>query len=231
MPSQTPPATDVLLLVLAAWTTGTVVLGAATRLGGEVDPGHFKVIWLVSAALAALFGIWEPLGWALAAGCLAAFGAVYLKRDAIVGGLAGAGAVAVLLASGAPAVFGLAAALLLGAATNAMLLGHWHLNQPRLGTGPLRRLVWALWAGVGAFTAVSGVLVARALDERVDVAMLGGVTAIFFTLFTGILTAMVAHLVRRRSIQSATGILYLEILLVFVAVFTGALGALAPGLA
>lgn len=231
MPSQTPPAADVLLLVLIAWTTGTVVLGAATRLGGEVDPGHFKVIWLVSAALAALLGIWEPLGWALAAGCLAAFGAVYLKRDAILGALAGLGAVAVLLASGAPAAFALTAALLLGAVTNAMLLGHWHLNQPRLGTGPLRRLVWGLWAGVGAFAVACGVLIARALDERVDVAMLGGVTAIFFTLFTGVLTAMVAHLVRRRSIQSATGILYLEILLVFVAVFTGALGALAPGLA
>jgi len=42
-----------------------------------------------------------------------------------------------------------------------------------------------------------------------------------------ILTAMVTHLVRTRSIMSATGVLYLEILMCLVAAFTGLLAALA----
>jgi hypothetical protein len=56
-------------------------------------------------------------------------------------------------------------------------------------------------------------------------APLAAVTAIAFAAFCGVLTAMVHHLVRTRSIMSATGILYLEILLCLVAVFTGSLAA------
>lgn len=228
MPPAIPPATDVLVLVLGAWTTGTIVLGALTRLGGEVDPGHFKVVWLVSAVLAGVWGFSAPAAWALAGWCVLTFASIYARRDTEAGLVAGAGAIAVLVVTAAPVAFALTAALLLGAVTNAMLLGHWHLNQPKLGTGPLRRLVWALWAGIAVFTAASVLLVAGALSSRTDAAVLGGVTAVAFTLFTGVLTAMVTHLVRRRSIMSATGILYLAILLCFVSVFTGSLGALAP---
>jgi hypothetical protein len=121
------------------------------------------------------------------------------------------------------AAFALAAALLMGAVTNAMLLGHWHLNQPRLGTRPIRRLVWALWAGLAVYGPASVWLALQGSGAT----GLGGTTAATFVVFAAVLTAMVGHLVKTRSIMSATGILYLEVLLCLVAVFTGSLGALA----
>lgn len=212
---------------MIAWACGSTLFAAASRLGGQIDSGHFKVVWLVSAALSALAGPAHPAAWLLAGVCALAFVLVWPGRDRIPGLVAAAGAVGVLLAAGRPLGFTLAAALLMGGVTNAMLLGHWHLNQPRLGTQPLMRLLWALWAGLALFGAASGVLVAQALDRAVDAAVLGGLTALAFTVFAAVLTAMVTHLVRKRSIMSATGILYLEILLCLVAVFTGSLGALA----
>lgn len=235
MPLQVPPATDVALLVFVAWAAGTTSGGALTRLWGEVQSGHFKVIWLVSAGLAAVAGIWDPLAWGLAALCLVAFAAIYRGLDAAVGAAASLAAIGVLVhatttvldAGPAALGFGAAAAVLLGGVTNAMLLGHWHLNQPRLGTGPLRRLVRGVWGGLAVYTAASALLLGEGLRGASDVTVIGAVTAVAFTLFAGVLTAMVAHLVRTRSIMSATGILYLELLLVFVAAFTGVLGALA----
>jgi hypothetical protein len=85
--------------------------------------------------------------------------------------------------------------------------------------------VWALWVALVAFIAASvALLVVGGAD---GVRSLGGVTAIAFAAFCGILTAMVHHLVRTRSIMSATGILYLEILMLLVSAFTGSLAALA----
>lgn len=235
MPLQVPPATDVVLLVFAAWAAGTIWGGALTRSWGEVDAGHFKVIWLVGAGLAGVAGIWDPVAWGLAALSLVTFGALYRDLDAVAGAVASAAGAGLLvevvgraLDGGLPLLaFAFASALFLGAVTNAMLLGHWHLNQPRLGTGPLKRLVAGLWAGLGAYTVAGVLLLLDGLQGAENVAVVGAITAVAFTLFTVVLTAMVTHLVRIRSIQSATGILYLEILLVFIAAFTGTLGALA----
>ena len=114
----------------------------------------------------------------------------------------------------------LAAAVLLGGVTNAMLLGHWHLNQPRLGTAPIRRVVYGLWAGIVAYAAAAAYLATT--GARGPALATLAVLAII-----AVLTAMVTQLVRTRSIMSATGVLYLEVLLCFVAVFTGSLSALA----
>lgn len=235
MPLQVPPATDVILLVFTAWAAGTIWGGALTRAWGEVDAGHFKVIWLVGAGLAAVAGIWDPFAWGLVALSLATFAGLYRGLDGVGGAVASAGGAGLLvevvgraLGGGLPLLaFAFASAVLLGAVSNAMLLGHWHLNQPRLGTGPLKRLVAGLWAGLAVYAAAGALLLSDGLRGAEDVAVVGAITALAFTLFTGVLTAMVTHLVRIRSIQSATGILYLEILLVFIAAFTGTLGALA----
>lgn len=235
MPLQVPPATDVLLLVFSAWAAGTIWGGALTRSWGEVDAGHFKVIWLVGAGLAAAAGIFDPFAWGLVALSLAAFAALYRDLDAVAGAVASAGGAGLLgevalraLDGGLPLLaFAFASALVLGAVSNAMLLGHWHLNQPRLGTGPLKRLVGGLWAGLAAYTAAAVLMLLAGLRGAENVVVVGAITAVAFTVFTAVLTAMVTHLVRIRSIQSATGILYLEILLVFIAAFTGTLGALA----
>lgn len=217
-----PPPTDVLTLVFLAWMTGTAAFGALSRQWGEIHSGHFKVVWLVTAGIGVAAGFGYRPAWVVAALALGTFAAIYRNLDRVAC-IVMASAALVVLGMGAQ-VYAFAEAALLGAVTNAMLLGHWHLNQPKLGTEPIARLVYALWASIAAFVGSSAwLLVAR---TGAGVRGLAFVTAIVFGAFTAILTGMVHHLVRTRSIMSATGILYLEILLAFVAVFTGSLAAL-----
>jgi hypothetical protein len=209
-----PPPTQVLTGVFLAWTAGTIVLTAISRWWGEIGAGHFKVMWLSSAglALATGFGYW-PM-WIVGALCLAAYAAIYREADRYAGPLV---AVVALVALAA------VADLELEAFATALLLGHWHLNQPKLGTKPIARLVYVLWAGIVFFLASTALI----LRHPHGIQVLGAATALGFAGFSLILTAMVTHLVRTRSIMSATGILYLEILMLFVAAFTGTLAALA----
>jgi hypothetical protein len=218
-----PPPTTVLTSVVLAWACGIAAVGAASRWWKQIQPGHFKVIWLVTAglSLAAGFGYRPAFLLTLAAGL--AFASIYRNVDVWIGSATAALAVVVLLAGVDLAATPIAGALLLGTVSNAMLLGHWHLNQPRLGTRPILRTVYALWAGIALYAAAVLVL---ALHSH-QVAALGAWTAVVFTAFAAALTAPVHYLVRTRSIMSATGILYLEILLCLVATFTGTLAALA----
>lgn len=218
-----PPPTDVLTLVFLSWMAGTAAFGAWTRLWGEIQPGHFKVVWLVVAGVALAAGFGFPPAWGVAALSMLTFFAIYRERDRETGVVTGLVAL-VVLAVGAPA-FAFAEAALLGSVTNAMLLGHWHLNQPKLGTKPIARLVYALWAGIAAYAAWAIYFVVDGSARGIRGLAL--ITGIVFAGFAAVLTAMVQHLVRTRSIMSATGILYLEILLAFVSVFTGSLAVLA----
>jgi hypothetical protein len=210
--------------VFLAWTVGTIVGAAATRLWGEVHGGHFKVAWLVATGLSLAAGFGFHPVWILAALSLATFLAVYRNADRVLGSITAALAVFVLAAGTDLSPHAAAAALLLGAATNAMLLGHWHLNQPRLGTKPIARLVLVLWGGIAAYVVATATIL---LSGGTGAVLLGATTALAFTIFAGVLTGLVHHLVRTRSIMSATGILYLEILLCLVAAFTGSLASLA----
>jgi hypothetical protein len=217
-----PPPTDVLTLVFLAWMAGTAAFGALSRFWGEIQTGHFKVIWLVTSGIGLAAGVGYHPAWAVAALALLTYAATYRGRDREVGALTGVAAL-VVLGIGAPA-YAFAEAAFIGAVTNAMLLGHWHLNQPKLATLPIARLVYLLWASIAAFVGSSiWLLVVR---TGAGVRGLAWITAIVFAVFAAILTAMVQHLVSTRSIMSATGILYLEILLAFVAVFTGSLAVL-----
>jgi hypothetical protein len=221
--ADVPPPTEVLTLVFLAWMAGTAVFGAVSRLWGEVQSGHFKVVWLSTAAIGLAAGFGYHPAWIVTALALLSFAAIYRNAD-LQAGIVTAVAACIVLGLGAPP-YAFAEAALLGAVTNAMLLGHWHLNQPKLGTKPIARLVYSLWAAIGVFVGSSvWLLVVR---TGAGVRGLAMVTGIVFGVFAAVLTAMVQHLVRTRSIMSATGILYLEILLCFVAVFTGSLAAVA----
>ncbi|HVE92282.1 MAG TPA: hypothetical protein VNE62_08280 [Actinomycetota bacterium] len=259
-----PPASVVLMLVLSCWAVGTALFALLARVRTPVQPGHFKVTWLVAAGLAAAAAGAAAAGSgferrgmlvlaAYSAACLVTFASVYRGADIWVGAVTAAAGIPLLAWTTDTAQFASAAAtaeivvengsayvemagrwavaavvstaaLLLGSVTNSMLLGHWHLNQPGLRTGPLRRLVWAVWGSIALFLMAAGLLVVN--PRRGDVATLGAVTAIAFVGFTAVLAAMVHHLVRTRSIMSATGILYLQVLLCFVASFTALLGVL-----
>ena len=220
-----PAPTSVITSVFLVWACGVAVIGALTRSWKEVQAGHFKVIWLVTGGVSIAAGFGYHPAWALTAACVISFAAIYRKADQWAGAITAVLAVVLLLAGVDLDVTSVAGALLLGAVTNAMLLGHWHLNQPRLGTRPILRTVYALWAGVAVYAAAVTYL---ALNSS-GVGSLGAWTAVVFTAFAAVLTAPVHYLVRTRSIMSATGILYLEILLCLVASFTGTLAALARG--
>jgi hypothetical protein len=217
---EIPPPSDVLTLLFVAWAAGAAIFGAATRRWSEVGAGHFKVVWLVVAGLALAAGFGYRPSFIVAGLALLTFVAIYRNLHLVAGSAAAVAACVVLALAGPPVGFAVAA--LLGTVTNAMLLGHWHLNQPKLGTRPIAGLVRLLWAALVVFIAATAVIV----SNTTGVGITGGVTAIAFAAFTGVLTAMVGHLVKTRSIMSATGILYLAVLLCFVAAFTGSLAAL-----
>jgi hypothetical protein len=223
MPGNIPPPTHVLTDVMLAWTTGTIVLAAASRFFGEIQPGHFKVMWLVGAGLGFASGFGYRYAFAISGLCLVTYVTIYADSDGPAGSLTAVASLIVLGAGTDLSAESFAVALLLGAVSNAMLLGHWHLNQPRLGTKPIARLVRVLWAGLVCYLAVT----ASIIVHPKGVGGLAAATGLAFAAFCLILTAMVHHLVRTRSIMSATGILYLEILMCLVAGFTGTLAALA----
>lgn len=228
VPNDIPAPTAVLTVVFLTWMTGTIVVGTLTRLWGEVHAGHFKVLWLVGAGVSFAAGFGYRPAWIVTLLSAITFALIYANGDQPSGLITAAVSIVVLAAGVDLSPYPFAAAVFLGTVSNAMLLGHWHLNQPRLGTKPIARLVIGVWVGIGLYIASAVALLAIDGGER-NVRALGAGTALAFTVFAGVLTAMVQHLVKTRSIMSATGILYLEILLCFVAVFTGSLATLAAG--
>ncbi len=112
-----------------------------------------------------------------------------------------------------------AGALLLGAVSAAMLLGHWYLVQPGLGRGPLRNLVIltaAVWpAHLVAFLVPTGML--QVLSGTVDDGyggLLGWVWLNCAASTLGLLGLTWLALRERyySAVMSATGLLYLALL-------------------
>lgn len=109
--------------------------------------------------------------------------------------------------------------LLLGMVTAAMLLGHWYLNTPTMELAPLRRLLGLLAAAI----------VLRALVSFVGLSMLVAEKSLSFPDMTflglrwlsglvapALLTKMTWETLKIPNTQSATGILYAGVILVFV---------------
>ena len=173
---------------------------------------------------------------ALAAGSLLYLAVQYSRTEVpavVAGGVTAAiGVVALLLAAelvrnwpwwlaGLELVSGM---LLLGAVWNGMMLGHWFLNQPGLNPRALGRLTELGLAGVAA-SAVLGVTAASELaNASTEGAVLGlpgfgeSFSLAFYLVWIALLglTGAVVWAARRcvslRSIQSATGLLYVAVL-------------------
>ncbi|MGH7214573.1 MAG: hypothetical protein ACREIT_07410, partial [Tepidisphaeraceae bacterium] len=114
------------------------------------------------------------------------------------------------------------AAAMTGLALMDMLLGHAYLTASRMTMKPFRRLNLAL-ALATALRAVMAVGVALALHRVRPVEMLWGVHGLYIGTrwFVGLLVpaafVYMAHdCIRRRSTQSATGILYVAGVLIFI---------------
>lgn len=188
-----------------------------------------SVGWLAVAAVQSDRPRGSQRLWA-AAGCaaaLAAATALSLHADLVATRRPRPIAVPVIGLARAAATLSLGAALL-GATTAAMLLGHRYLTETGLTIAPLRRLakllagavalraLWVLamlWSAREQLTA-SGfeqVWLLLLLTIRVGIGLVG--TAAF--------AYMVWDCVRRRSTQSATGLLYLSMVFVFLGELTG----------
>ena len=134
-----------------------------------------------------------------------------------------------VLAGGPPAapasLSALAGALLAGATAATMTLGHWYLVDPTLSIRPLATGA-ALFLGAAGLRAavaagflVSGGALALRIESPAD--LIYSTTALFFSFrtVTGLLApltlaALVRSTVRIRSTQSATGLLYVALILV-----------------
>lgn len=116
----------------------------------------------------------------------------------------------------------LAGAALLGAVTDAMLLGHWYLTQPGLSRAPLKQLVVAtgvVWPLDVAVLLISPGMV-QVLDGTIDDGYGGllGWVWLACAISTIALVAVTWLALRERyysAVMSATGLLYLAILTAF----------------
>ena len=246
----------VVALVLIEWAAGWAAIAAWSQSWNVVRRGHFRITgWIVVAlavmalianrdAVAELDAGLQPVLVAIMAGVAGAFGAAQYVRGEVPGVALGAitgvmGAAALILSAAfiegwadpLAAVGLISGALLLGAVTNGMMLGHWYLNQPGLKTWALGRLTDLSVAAV-ALSAVAGIAAYGELTSAsTEGAVLGipgfgeSFSFVFFFVWLSMLglTGAVAWGARRcvkiRSIQSATGLFYVAILSAGVAEF------------
>jgi hypothetical protein len=216
-----------------------------------VSAAFFRLIMLIVLALAVgamLFspgGLIGPAPWLITAAALAFGGSVVwtLGRSGagrwvnllLLASLAGAlawmsagqtGAAGTILELATRA----ASALLLGAMTAAMLLGHSYLVWPAMSVDPLKRLVSLAGAAVGVRALVAGAGVVLGLLAGSE-PLAGTSDSLWWTLFAarwlvglvapGIATWMVWQTVKIRSTQSATGILYAGVIVTFLGELMG----------
>lgn len=107
--------------------------------------------------------------------------------------------------------------MLLGSTTTAMLLGHWYLNNPGMKLAPLERLVRMMGLAIVARALLCGFGVAVVFGEMgqtelvfVTLRWLWGLIGLF------VLTFMTWQTVKIPNTQSATGILYVGMIGVFL---------------
>jgi hypothetical protein len=237
----------VVSLVLLEWTVGWIGAAAWTQSWSAVRRGHFRIIGYCTLALAVLALLSVRSAAPSATGAIAwtivvvvgagAYAVVqFVGTDlvgAVVGGLvAAAGTVALIvvggLVAGWPAALAsiqlVSGALLLGAVTNGMLLGHWYLNQPGLNPSVLARLTSLSLLGVIVSGFVGMALAGRLGDAATEGAVLGipgfgdsfgpALIGTWFVLLagTGVVVWMARRCITIRSIQSATGLYYVALL-------------------
>jgi hypothetical protein len=117
--------------------------------------------------------------------------------------------------------------LLLGLTTAAMLLGHWYLNSPGMELEPLRRLLRLMAAAVVAQVIVSVVGLVGVVQATDDVSFSWLLFVVlrwsFGLVFVLALVWMAWQTLKIPNTQSATGILYVAVIGVFVGELTGLL--------
>ena len=116
---------------------------------------------------------------------------------------------------------------LLGVTLAAMFLGHWYLNSPTMSLKPLERLVLLLGGATGARAAVCAAGLSMQLAEP---HMLGSSIVLFLVLrwLAGVAAPLLLAWMTWRTLkipntQSATGILYVAVIVTFIGELTSLL--------
>lgn len=216
-----------IIVLLGGIALGLGVRGAASAQGGMGGSEIGGAPFLLAVSLLALLLFWvllragAPRAATIVLLLSAISGALVLRSMAV--GIASSPAGVALRVTTL-----LLSALAVGAVTVAMVLGHWYLVQPKLALAPLRRLCDVLLGILVVRLAVSGWGVASGLREGPLLSSLEPIPweAIILCqrLLFGFVGALVlAVLIRKtvalRSTMSATGLLYIAILFVWVGEF------------
>jgi hypothetical protein len=183
------------------------------------------VCWLYEAKLAGIAMLWFVF-WS---SYLAAFMALSIQQETIlVGSPPVEETVVSLRILSTLNVFALlTSGLVLGVTTAAMLLGHWYLNSPGMELAPLRRLVAVAAAAVGVQMVLSGIGLAAVLSSSEPISTSWWMFVILRWSFglIGVLALlwMAWQTLKIPNTQSATGILYVAVIGVFVGELAAAL--------
>lgn len=184
------------------WLAGgvTLILGVPAALAGGAGPA-----WVGCGLIVIMIGRAGSPGQAASAAIVAAasFGLAAASETTTIAVISGA--------------------VLLGAVTAEMMLGHWYLVDPRLPRWALRSL--ALSAGFGAVVDFA-VLVGLGIFPWASVDSIVGVAFIVLAVMTLVLMAAVVGALRQEgypAVMAATGLSYLALLTTFGAVVVGRL--------
>jgi len=212
-------------VVLLQWATGGLFFLWVTTRSKQAGPGYSWLLKGVYAALAigAAFAGQPLAGAAVAATALATLSRrrpVALDLVAPIIGLVGL--VAATHDHSLELARTLAGAAFLGCVSDAMLLGHWYLVQPKLGRAPLNELnLWlvCIWPfEVGALLWPTGMVsVLRGTIDDGYNGMLGWfwVACAVATIVLAIVTIAALKERAYSAVMAATGLLYLAILTAF----------------
>jgi hypothetical protein len=198
---------------------GLAFLAGHAELEAAGADGRAAARWLSLFALSVL--VWQVLVYAR----LGAAGR-WVGMLAVLPGLAVVWPLAAL--SGRPAAGAVAlltGALFLGATTDGLLLGHWYLVDRRLSNRPI--LALATWLIVGVAAALvsaflggeRGGQIDQSLSPLLAVPNLTVWLAVGLVLVCALLAGFIRVLVRGGSIQAATGMFYLAVVMALAAEF------------
>lgn len=236
-------------LVLAETAVGGLAVLWLAPTWGKVRTGFFKLVGATLATLAVLawLAARAPLeGNRFAPGMLGIFAGVAVlwqvllwarraEASRLVGiaavpvGVAALVALATVHAETADKVIGsfqlLAGALFAGAVTDGLLLGHWYLVERKLSREPLKRMNHFFLAGcalaiVAAFLSQGGGGEARAdLSPLLGVGGLAAWLAVGLAVLCATIAFFIRALIKEDSIQAATGLFYLAVMMALAAEF------------
>ncbi|MBS0261979.1 MAG: hypothetical protein JSS02_08475 [Planctomycetes bacterium] len=208
----------------------------------DVATAYFRILLLVTLGLAVLFSMSYPPGlWpGIAVAVVSFVGSVLWLLERRRGG-----ALAIALVFGIALVellrmapregraegpgglwltelSALAAAGTLGAAMTGMLLGHRYLTAPGMPLAPLYRLNYALGAAGLVRLVASGIALALGYRAVTDPTYQSWLALRWFAGIGGPLVAclMVHRILRYRNTQSATGVLFVAVILTFIGELT-----------